>query len=410
MYLLARNTPAETNMMQGASEKLGQAAQSIQETAHGVIAPHLRGPQFAGVSLLDIGLALGIAVGTLLLRWLLMWLLDATLGRLLRRRSSDFAHRVFDSALRLLGFAVLLAGLFFGFSMLDLPDKPVNWADGIWRFYSSLLIVFAAMLVYRMSDAALRYSGRPLTGATGERETKLLRRELLPLARDLLKIVLAIIAVILIVQSWGYSATALLAGVGLGGLAVAFAAQDTVANVFGSLVIYADRPFRTGDWVQIGNVEGTVEAIGIRSTRIRKFDRSVVSVPNKSVTGENIHNFSVMRKRRIRFHVRIDPTAAPELIAQGLKAIREVIAADADIDQEFWVANLEGLSQASLDVLVYCFTNELEWREYLRIQERLILDILGRLTELGITHSQPFVAASATLSNPPPPSSPSKQS
>jgi len=393
MYLLAKDGAAEPNVMEGASERLGEAAQSIQETAHGVISPQLRKPEVAGVRLLDIGLALAVIVGTLLVRWLLQWLLDGTLGRLIRARGSDYAQRIADSVLRLLGFAVVLAGLFFAFSMLDLPSKPVNWEDGIWRFYNSLLIVFAAMLTYRVLDAMLRHSGRPLPAGAAERDTGLMRKELLPLARDLLKVLLVIVAMILIVQSWGYSATALLAGVGLGGLAVAFAAQDTVANVFGSLMIYTDRPFRTGDWVLIGDVEGVVEEIGIRSTRIRKFDRSMVSVPNKSVTSENIHNYSAMHKRRIRFHVRLDPGTPPERIQQALAAIRELIGSHAGIQQDYWVVNLESLSPFSLDVLVYCFTGELDWRDYLQVQEELILAILARLHELGITLAQPLYAA-----------------
>ena len=378
--------------MENATETVSQAAESIQETAHATIPAQLREPEWGGVILLDLGLALAVIVGTVLIRWFVLWILERTLGRFIRCRTSEFGQCIWDSSLRIFGFAILLAGLFFAFSMLDLPGKPTDWAGGIWRFYNSLLIVFAATLVYRTLDAVLRFGGRPLSAAAAERDTGMLRKELLPLARDLVKIALVIVSVILIVQSWGYSATALLAGVGLGGLALAFAAQDTVANVFGSLVVYTDRPFRTGDWVQIGGIEGVVEEIGIRSTRIRKFDRSMVSVPNKSVTAESIHNYSAMHQRRIRFHVRLDPTTPPERIEAALSAIRELVNTNPKLVKEFWVVNLESLSPASLDVLVYCFTPEIDWREYLQIQEDLILSIMRQLAELQVALAQPLYA------------------
>src|SRR5690606_30681737 len=119
-------------------------------------------------------------------------------------------------------------------------------------------------------------------------------------------------------EAWGYNATTLLAGVGLGGLAVAFAAQDTISNVFGSIIIYSDRPFKVGDWVKIGTVEGDVEEIGIRSTRIRKFDKTVVLVPNKRLTNEEILNFTQMTARRLTQTIFLDKTNPPDKIEKAL--------------------------------------------------------------------------------------------
>jgi MscS family membrane protein len=394
MLALAKQNAGEPNLMQEATETLSQTAQSVQETAHTVIPAELREPQWGGIGLLDLGLALSVVAGALLLRWLVLWSLDLSLGLLLRRRASELVQRIFDGCLRLLGFAIFLGGLFFAFSLLDLPSRPVDWAGGIWRFYNSLLVIFAAMLAYRGVDVMLRLSYRPLQRGTalGDRDTGLLRKELAPLLRDLAKVAAVVLATILVVQSWGYSATALLAGVGIGGLALAFAAQDTVANVFGSLVIYTDRPYRTGDWVQIGGGEGVGEEIGIRSTRIRKFDRSVVSVPNKAVTSENIQNYTAMHRRRIRFQLRLDPATEPAKIGAALQALRQLVEQHPRIEQDYWVVNLETLSPASLDILVYCFTAELDWREYLRIQEQLMLAALDALAGLGLSLAQPLLS------------------
>ena len=119
-----------------------------------------------------------------------------------------------------------------------------------------------------------------------------------------LRVVVIIFAFMIIAEHWGINISAFVASLGLGGLAFALAAKDTVANLFGSLVIFMDRPFKAGDWIEAGEINGVVEDIGIRSTNIRTFAKSIITVPNAKLTDEPINNWSRMNKRRKFFKSR----------------------------------------------------------------------------------------------------------
>ena len=118
-------------------------------------------------------------------------------------------------------------------------------------------------------------------------------------------------ATILAIQNLGYSVSGLLASLGIGGLAVALAAKDTLSNVFGSLMLILDRPFKLGDWIKAGDMEGTVEEIGFRSTRIRTFAKTLITVPNSIIANLPLDNFSRMPKRRIKLTVGVTYATTP---------------------------------------------------------------------------------------------------
>ena len=367
------------------TQSVGKAAQQIQSSARDVLPPAAGGLKAAGLDTVDFALALAILAAAVALYVLVLWVLRRLLGGFVRRRQSELLTHTYVALRRLLGYSILLSGLFLGLSMLTLPTHPVDWHTVAWRGFSSLVLIAVAALTYSVLDLLLCMTGRTGGG--------LLDRHLAPLLRDLIKVALIIAVLVLIVQNWGYSPAALLAGVGLGGLAIAFAAQDTVANVFGSLVIFTDRPYRAGDWVQIGDVEGVVEEIGIRSTRIRKFDKSVASIPNRTVSGENVHNYSAMPKRRIKFTLRLDPQATPDKLTAALEAVRELVQGDERIEQGTWVVNLTAVQPAGADILVYCFTTVVVWQDYLGVQEELLLGVMRRLAELEVALAPPCLAA-----------------
>ena len=211
-----------------------------------------------------------------------------------------------------------------------------------------------------------------------------LEQHFFPLLRDIAKFVILVLVIVAIVQGWGYSATGILAGLGIGGLAFAFAAKDTIENLFGSVAVIPDRPFEVGDWVKIGDVEGTVEELGFRSTRIRTFDKTLVLVPNKVVTNENIQNFSAMPIRRIKLYVGLSYETSVEQMRDVVAAIRRLLAEHPDIDQDSWVVNFTELNASSLDVLVYCYTRTTVWQEYLDTRQDLLLKIIEICNERSV--------------------------
>lgn len=191
-----------------------------------------------------------------------------------------------------------------------------------------------------------------------------------------IKLVLLVMGFVIIVQEWGYNFTGFLASLGLGGLAFALAAKDTAANLFGSLVIFSDKPFDVGDWIHTPAVEGTVESIGIRSTRVRTFAKALVAVPNATLANSPITNWSRMTMRRIKMTVGLTYDTSSIQMQNILNEVREMLKDDEDINDTTIMVNFTDFQDSALGIFCYFFTNTTNWQEYLIIRERMNLNIM----------------------------------
>jgi MscS family membrane protein len=213
--------------------------------------------------------------------------------------------------------------------------------------------------------------------------------QLVPVVRKLGKVAVVIVGALLIVQNLGGQVGSLLAGLGIGGAALALASKDTIANLFGSIVVFVDRPFQVGDWVEIGEHEGTIEEVGLRVTRIRTFANSLITVPNSSLTTTPIENWSRMRKRRLKLTLGVTYDSTPAQLQAGVAAIREVLRGDERISQDFMLVNFTDFGPSSLDIFVYAFTLTTRWDEYMQIREELLLEFMRRFEQLGLSFAFP---------------------
>ncbi|TVZ39174.1 MscS family membrane protein [Alteromonadaceae bacterium 2753L.S.0a.02] len=201
----------------------------------------------------------------------------------------------------------------------------------------------------------------------------------------LLRISVIITAVLVGLQSLGYSVSGVLAFGGIGGIAVGFAAKDLLANFFGGLMIYLDRPFAVGDWVRSPdkNIEGTVEDIGWRLTRIRTFDKRPLYVPNSTFTQISVENPSRMSHRRIYEHIgiRYDDAAKMDVIVAQVK---EMLSNHPEIDTDnTLIVNFNKFASSSLEFFVYCFTKTTEWIKYHEVKQDVLLKILNIIESHG---------------------------
>lgn len=333
-----------------------------------------------GATLAALVLALAVCV-----RWLALRIMDGHLRRMVARTQTSFDDKVLAALRRSVGYLILLGGGFLALACLELPRAPFDWHLAVWRVLNTLLLLCVGLLAYRIADLTLSY----LSEKQGAEKKSLLDQQFVPLLRDVSRVALVLLVTVGVVQSWGYSPAGILAGVGVGGLALAFAAQDTVANVFGSFIVFSDRPYKIGDWIKIAGIEGTVEQIGIRSTRIRLFDKALVSVPNKIVANESIYNYSEMPVRRIDLVVRLGYSARPEQVLAIVQDIRALLKGHSGIDQEYWVVNFSELGAYSLDLIVYCFTRSTVWEEYLEVRQDLLLRIMGTCRARGAELAYP---------------------
>jgi len=193
----------------------------------------------------------------------------------------------------------------------------------------------------------------------------------------------------MIIQNAGGDVGSLLAGFGIGGVAVAMASKDTIANLFGSVVIFIDRPFQIGDWVDIGGQEGTVEEVGLRVTRIRTFANSLITVPNSQLTTTAINNWSRMQKRRIKLTIGLTYDSNADQMEKAVEAIRDVLRSDERIAQDFFLVNFTDFGPSSLDIFVYCFTNTVRWDEYMQVRQEVLLAFMRRIQALGLSFAFP---------------------
>ncbi len=201
----------------------------------------------------------------------------------------------------------------------------------------------------------------------------------------LLRISIVITCGLVILQSLGYSVSGVLAFGGIGGLAVGFAAKDLLANFFGGLMIYLDRPFSVGEWVRSPekDIEGTVEHIGWRLTRIRTFDKRPIYVPNAVFNNIVLQNPSRMTHRRIFEHIgiRYDDVSKMEPI---LQAVRQMVKEHNEIAQDqTQMVYFDRCAPSSVDFFIYCFTVTTVWAEFHRIKEDVLLKVLAIVDEHG---------------------------
>lgn len=200
--------------------------------------------------------------------------------------------------------------------------------------------------------------------------------QLAPLATKTLKVLVIIIGSLVIMQNFGVNVTALLAGLGLGGVALAFAAQDTVANVFGTITILLDSPFKIGDRIKIIDVEGDVEEVGFRSTRIRTIANSVVTLPNSTVAKEKIDNIT-QRNGVCRFrHVfGFTYTASPELLEKFCENVRYYLKQDHRVQQERVIVQFTELAESSINILINFHFNVQETESETMILQKYLMDL-----------------------------------
>ncbi|HUP42395.1 MAG TPA: mechanosensitive ion channel family protein, partial [Thermoanaerobaculia bacterium] len=207
---------------------------------------------------------------------------------------------------------------------------------------------------------------------------------LVPLVRKSLKVFIAAFGLVFVADTLDIEVSSLLAGLGLGGLAVALAAQDTVKNLFGSLTVLVDRPFSVGDWVVVGDHEGTVEEVGFRSIRIRTFYNSLITLPNSNLISSAVDNYGARRFRRWSTKLGIAYDTPPERIEAFCEGLRELVRRHPTTRKDIFHVYLNAFGESALEVLLYVFFEEPDWGAELAARHRLALDVLRLADTLGV--------------------------
>ena len=199
-----------------------------------------------------------------------------------------------------------------------------------------------------------------------------------------IRAVIYIIAAFIVITLLGVNLNGLVAGLGIGGVIVTLAAQDTAKNLFGGLVIFLDKPFAVGDWIEMSPYEGTVEDITFRSTRVRTFENSVVNIPNSIMSNSSIINWSKMEKRRYKIDLCIELYTPLEKLEKFKKRVEEMLQEKEGIYDDSIIVKFNEIKDNGINVLVYSYTNSVDYTSYLSETENINYKIMKILKEEGI--------------------------
>jgi MscS family membrane protein len=212
---------------------------------------------------------------------------------------------------------------------------------------------------------------------------------LVPLIKKALKIFVVIIGALAILSNLNVDIIPLLAGLSIGGLAFALAAQDTIKNFFGSIMIFIDKPFQIGDWITSGNIDGTVEEVGFRATRIRTFRNSVTYVPNGMIADSTVDNHGLRAYRRFYTHIAITYDTPPELINLFVDGLRQIVEKHPHTRKDYYNIYLNDMADFSLNIMFYIFFEVPGWPEELKSRHEILIEVIRLAEELGINFAFP---------------------
>lgn len=301
-----------------------------------------------------------------------------------KRSHSDILVHVTEVIGPPLKLSIVFLGFYIASKWLDFPklDPFIN------LFFKTFVTFIIFSILYRMVD---KFSS--LFSFFSSRMGTQINEDIQNFLTKSLRILVIVIAIMAILQEWGINVSAFVASLGLGGLAFALAAKDTVANLFGSLVIFSDRPFQIGDWVQTPDVEGNVEEIGIRSTKIRTFAQSLVNVPNATIANASITNWSRMGKRRVRTRLGLTYTTSIEQMKRIIEEITGMLENHPEVHKEVIVVNFDEFESSALSILVNFFTITISSKEHLNTRQ----DINFKIMDIVARHGASFAFPSQSL-------------
>ena len=297
---------------------------------------------------------------------------------LTKKAQADFANKLVQSFQRPLTWIVIFLGFYVAGLRLFTPDYRLL----LTRTFRSAVVILISQGFYN------------LVGTTSGLFAKIanaydLNKLFLSLLSKTLRVIIIAIGFTILAQEWGYDVNGFVAGLGIGGLAFALAAQDTIANIFGGIVILVEKPFTIGDWILSKDVEGMVEDITFRSTKVRTFAQALVTVPNSALAKQAITNWTRMGRRRISFTLGVAKNTSRQEMKQILDKIRDMLSTHPEVHPATIFANFDKFGEYSLDILIYCFTKTTAWGQWLQVKEDILFKIMAILEEEGVKLALP---------------------
>ncbi len=316
---------------------------------------------------------------------LVVWPLSRLLVALMRRRDVATDDREVASWVRPAGWLMALGVVIQGVTILDLR---LGAAGALLAVLVPAFWLAAALAAYQLIDPVLKLVAGPALVQEGATTLATMGFPVLSLVLKILVVACGLAAVLTLFE---FDVGTVVAGLGIGGLAFALAAQDTLKNFFGSLMLIADRTFRVGDLVQIGGNEGIVESVGLRTTRIRGLDDSLLTIPNSDLTTAHVTNFGARRYRRFRTRITVPYGTPPDRLIQFRDGILGLLQQRTGVRQQKYEVAVNDLGASGIEILIQVFFEVPDGHTELLARDELILDTLRLAERLGISFESPTI-------------------
>ncbi|MEM0437997.1 MAG: mechanosensitive ion channel family protein [Candidatus Micrarchaeia archaeon] len=280
-----------------------------------------------GNTLMQYGMLLSTILVFVLLSKGVYYLIKTYVRRITEKTETDLDDMIVDIIEHPMTMLVMIAGLYVGTILYLTPGTPAY--DFVNNVFRVLVIIDVAWFILRIIDTIVVHYLKPYV----EKSESKLDDQLLPILRRGIKVVIIILTLVFLLSNFGYDVTALLAGLGVGGLAVALAAQDTISNFIGSLVIFTGKPFKIGDFVKFGSFAGTVQEVGMRTTRFETPSGTVLVVPNNKISSEIVENVTAAKMRRVDLTIGVTYDTSYQKLKRAISIIEGVLKAHPNVEK-----------------------------------------------------------------------------
>ena len=323
---------------------------------------------FLGIDIGKILTAVGILTFAILLRGIFTRIVVTRLRALVRRSETSIDDEALDALEGPLRLVPVVLGIFFALESLELDGLALTVGVNFERSLVAFIIFWGLFRLVDPLSFLLHRLDRVVTAIMIEWLVKVIKG------------LFIFLGAATILEVWGIQVGPILAGLGLFGVAVALGAQDMFKNMISGILIIAEKRFGRNDWIKVdGIVEGTVESIGFRSTRIRRFDKAPVHVPNSFLSDNAVTNFSKMTNRRIYWKIGVEYHTTAEQLRRIVKEISDYLSETPEFESDparaTTLIHVDSFNDSSIDIMLYCFTKTTKWGEWMQIKEDLALKV-----------------------------------
>lgn len=338
--------------------------------------------KFLGIQIWQyIGILIIITIAVLLERVFEFIFIGVIRRFLVKKGNTKIANKLVQPVTRPFSLFMVLSILLLFIPVLQLP---IQIAKYVILGIKAIIPLLLTIVVYKMVDLFSDF----LRSKAEETESTL-DDQLVPLVRKILKIFVVIVGGLFVLMNLNVNIIPLLTGLSIGSLALALAAQDTLKNFFGSVMIFVDRPFQIGQWITSGDVDGTVEEVGFRSTRIRTFRNSLVYVPNGIIADSTIDNHGLRNFRRFYTKIGVMYDTPPDLIEVFVQGLRDLVEKHPKTVKENTQIHFNEMGDFSLNIMFYIFFDVPTWKDELIARDEILMGILRLAENLGVNFAFP---------------------